>query len=51
MIRLLKGNKATNALYFSSSNDTYKFSNPYFSTKTVITGKENNEILTAQRSF
>lgn len=52
MIRLLKGGiKQQTPYIFSSSNDTYKFSNPYFSTKTVITGKENNEILTAQRSF
>jgi len=36
---------------FSDSNYTYKFNNPYFSTKTVLTGKENNEILTVQRSF
>ncbi|HFN8439585.1 TPA: hypothetical protein ACHHBJ_002775 [Staphylococcus aureus] len=52
MIKLLKGGiKQQTPYIFASSNDTYKFSNPYFSTKTVIIGKENNEILTAQRSF
>ncbi|MES3704863.1 MULTISPECIES: hypothetical protein [unclassified Staphylococcus] len=52
MIKLLKGGiKQQTPYVFSDSNDTYNFNNPYFSTKTMITGKENNEILAAQRSF
>lgn len=52
MIKLLKGGiKQQTPYVFSDSNYRYMFNNPYFSTKTVITGKENNEILTAQRSF
>ena len=52
MIKLVKGGiKQQTPYVFLDINYTYKFNNPYFSTKTVIIGKENNKILTAQRSF
>src|SRR5699024_8944314 len=52
MTKLLQGGiKQQTPYVFSDSNCTYKFNNPYFSTNTVLTGKENNEILTVQRSF
>ncbi|MEJ7451170.1 hypothetical protein [Staphylococcus xylosus] len=52
MTKLLKGGIKQQTPYaFSDSNYTYKFNNPYFSTKTVLADKENNEILTVQRSF
>lgn len=52
MIKLVKGGiKQQTPYVFLDINYTYKFNNPYFSTKMVIIGKENNKILTAQRSF
>lgn len=52
MTKLLKGGiKQQTPYVFSDSNCTYKFNDPYFSTKTLLIGKENNEILTVQRSF
>ncbi|ANQ65672.1 hypothetical protein [Staphylococcus equorum] len=52
MIQLLKGGiKQQTPYVFSNSNHLYKFNNPYFSTKTIISEKESREILVAQRSF
>lgn len=52
MGKLLKGGIKQQIPYiFSNSNHIYNFNNPYFSTKTIISGKESQEILVAQRSF
>ncbi|WP_437750742.1 hypothetical protein [Staphylococcus shinii] len=52
MRKLLKGGiKQQTPYVFSNDNHIYKFNNPYFSTKTIISKKDSQEIFTAQRSF
>lgn len=52
MRKLLKGGIKQQVPYvFSNSNQIYQFNNPYFSTKTIISDEDSQEVLMAQRSF